>query len=702
MTENTKTGIFVVLAAVLLVAAWIVRPKEHQPPSEESVVGTVLFSDLKSPSAVKGLRIVTYDEQQGRAKPFKVVQASGGWRLPSNSDYPADAEKQVADAATALIDLKVLSVKSANPSEHAEYGVLDPEKAEPGASGVGKLVEVLDSSDNSLARLIIGKEDQGTSQSGSREKQLRFVRQPGHDAVYVVEIPADKYSTRFQDWIETDLLKLDSWDVSRVTLRDYSSFTEPDFASGRLAIERDRKSKISVRFDDKESKWSLEELTLYENDEPKQVQLGEDEELNSTRLNDLKTALDDLKIVDVRRKPEGMSGNLKANKSIFSDRQAFQSLIERGFYPVPGEDGEPEISSSDGDVEVEMKDGVEYLLRFGKVAGIGGSDEEKKDDQKKADEATKQNDGKDSGANLNRFIMVSARFNKDKIPAPTLEPLPEAPTKKEAAEEGGENGDKKDDAADAQKTDADKSEAKTVITKKVQADETAAKDKTGGSDADAKSDNAEKEDKKLSAEEQEELALERKRVEKENERKQKEYDEKVKKGQDKAKELNDRFADWYYVVSEETYRKIHLERDDVIKKKTPEKKDGDSAAGATDPFSKRSDLDVPGLDTKAPAPGDADATAGDNAAKEGQEKAGSPKSEENATGKESKSPAADGGSAGKKGESAKPAEKTDKAAKGSPDSAKKSSDGKSKSKKAPTSGSQSDAPKKEKAARRGG
>jgi len=53
-----------------------------------------------------------------------------------------------------------------------------------------------------------------------------------------------------------------------------------------------------------------------------------------------------------------------------------------------------------------------------------------------------------------------------------------------------------------------------------------------------------------------------------------------------VKELNGRFADWYYIISEDTYRKIHLTRNDIVKKKEKkdEKKDGEkkdekSAAG---------------------------------------------------------------------------------------------------------------------------
>ena len=65
---------------------------------------------------------------------------------------------------------------------------------------------------------------------------------------------------------------------------------------------------------------------------------------------------------------------------------------------------------------------------------------------------------------------------------------------------------------------------------------------------------------------------ERRRVERENRRKQDEYDDKVKAAQKRVKELNARFADWYYVVSDEEYAKIHLDRSGVVQKKSQETK----------------------------------------------------------------------------------------------------------------------------------
>ena len=51
------------------------------------------------------------------------------------------------------------------------------------------------------------------------------------------------------------------------------------------------------------------------------------------------------------------------------------------------------------------------------------------------------------------------------------------------------------------------------------------------------------------------------------------FNAKVKAGQEKVKQLNERFADWYYIISDDTYKKIHLGRKDIIKAKPVDTKD---------------------------------------------------------------------------------------------------------------------------------
>ena len=64
--------------------------------------------------------------------------------------------------------------------------------------------------------------------------------------------------------------------------------------------------------------------------------------------------------------------------------------------------------------------------------------------------------------------------------------------------------------------------------------------------------------------------VERKRIQSENEQNQKKYDDDVKAGREKAKQLNDQFAEWFYVVSDETFEKIHFDPQSVLEKKPAE------------------------------------------------------------------------------------------------------------------------------------
>ena len=60
------------------------------------------------------------------------------------------------------------------------------------------------------------------------------------------------------------------------------------------------------------------------------------------------------------------------------------------------------------------------------------------------------------------------------------------------------------------------------------------------------------------------------------------YEAKVAAGKQKVKELNDRFADWYYVISNDSFDKLRLSRADLVKakaKKPEEKSDGDKKDG---------------------------------------------------------------------------------------------------------------------------
>jgi hypothetical protein len=573
MNENTKTISFIFTAVAVLALAWMFRPAAP-PLVTDEMVGKSLFPELDDPLKAKKMRIVLFDEGTSQVREFEVAQANGVWALPSHQNYPADAKDQLASAVSALADLKVLSRVSSDARDAELYGVVEPKPAEDqfGQQGVGKLIVIEDENDKPLARVIIGKEDKPTRKDelAPAESQLRFVRIPGRDQVYRVEMKTDKFSTKFSDWIETDLLKLNPWDIADVKLRDYSVI-DAVLKSGEFAQMLNPRADIDVSFDDKTNKWTLKDLTVYKGKKKEAGKLGDDEEVNSTKLNDLKTALSSLKIMDVARKPAQMSANLKAGKE-YVDDAASQDLKRRGFHPVPVENNQFDIVSNDGEAVVSMKDGVQYVLRFGEVAGIdSGSDDEKKktDDSKaeggkgkaeaaadagKSSSEKKLSDKPEKSGGLSRYIMVMVQFNPDLLPKPELEALPEI---KKAPEKKGE----------AKSSDAKAGEVKGET-------------KKDGKKDDAKTAAASKDD----SDDQEAIEAERDKIEKENRRKQDEYDEKVKKGEQRAKELNARFADWYYVVGDETYRKIHLGQNDIITKKSAEPKDAGHPAIPKNPF----------------------------------------------------------------------------------------------------------------------
>ena len=170
--------------------------------------------------------------------------------------------------------------------------------------------------------------------------------------------------------------------------------------------------------------------------------MSADEELNAAKLDELKTALDDLKIVDVQRKPAGLSGDLKAAADFTNNNEAVLSLRDKGFY-VADLEGRVELVSNEGEVRCAMKDGVQYVLRFGAI------DTEGDNAQQRQGQGQGQRGRNAGGASPNRYIFVMAEFNPDMIAKPELQPLPEA---KDQPAEKPADGAANDKAADAERS----------------------------------------------------------------------------------------------------------------------------------------------------------------------------------------------------------------------------------------------------------
>jgi hypothetical protein len=528
MNENNKTILFVFVAVVVAVVAWAARPRLAGVDEALNAVNKPLFDDFKEPLAATSLEVTQFDEQSGRAKqPFLVTQIKtdkgrGRWSIPSHENYPADAKDHLAEAAASLMGLTVLGVAGDSHGDFETYGVVDPASKDlkPGATGVGMRVTMRDKDDRVLLALIVGKEVPD-------RKDLRYVRKVDQDPVYEVTLKTDKLSSSFGDWIEKDLLKMSTFDIKGVQVFDYSV----DAVQGRLL----QRGQLALEYNDSgDPRWKLAEDKVFQERDGKWItqSMAADEELNTQKLDDMKSALGDLKIVDVNRKPAGLSGNLRDAGNVRKDQKSVNSLAQRGFYLARVE-GREELLSSEGEIRVVMKDGVVYILRFGQIEGTSSP-------SAKAQDAKGKTDDKEKSTGVNRYLFVMAEFNPDVFEKPKPEPLPPEP----------KPGDAK---AEPKKDEAKKGEAKKDEGKK-----------------------DEKPDPKA----------ERERIAKENKQKEDEYNEKVKKGEEHVKELNGRFAEWYYVIADDVYQKIHLGRKDLVKKKEKkeeEKKADSSKAPANSP-----------------------------------------------------------------------------------------------------------------------
>ncbi len=254
---------------------------------------------------------------------------------------------------------------------------------------------------------------------------------------------------------------------------------------------------------------------------------------------------------------------------------------------------------------IERRRGIRAPLRRRSDFRSSGSDNKEGDEKKdeaadaakdKTAEAGKSDadktDKSGSSTSRQRYIMVMAQFNPELITKPALEPVPEskpaadkATDASAAKSDSGKSDTKSADSKAGAAKSANKADAKSSTDTKKSGDASKKGDdaKTNEKKSDEKKADDKKSDDKAAdekkadqpAEEDPDVKeAERERIEKQNRVKQDEYNDKVKQGQDRVKDLNARFADWYYVVSDETYRKMHLGEDQIIKKKTPEKTEG--------------------------------------------------------------------------------------------------------------------------------
>jgi hypothetical protein len=403
MNELYKTLTFVAVALVLTTTAFVSTRDRSRTSADFNDQGKPFFEDFKDALACTDLEVVDFEPSTATATRFRVMFKDKKWVIPSTYNYPADAKDRLSKNAAALMDLTKDTIRSDATDDQKEMGVIDPLDAKVSSlEGRGKRITLRDASEKVLADIIIGKEIKGTDRKDSGA--MHYVRVPGQKRTYGVKIKAEP-STRFADWIETNLLKVEASKIRRVVFDNYKIQEDPN-TPGRLGIQRGEKSTITRK--DGTGPWAMDDV-------PAGQELVED------KLRALTDGLGDLKIVGVRPKPPGLKK--LDQEDIQLTQLVAMSLQNKGFFLT-----KRGLFSDQGDVLVSTDEGVVYTLRYGGPIFAEGDElvVGKADDAESKDASAKKDAEKSKKETQeNRYLMVTVSFDPAMIPKPeSMEPKP--------------------------------------------------------------------------------------------------------------------------------------------------------------------------------------------------------------------------------------------------------------------------------------
>jgi Domain of unknown function (DUF4340) len=571
MKETIRTLSFVGVALVSAGVAWFVNAGAKPAEAEAyAKVGTEFYPEFTDPTKAGSIEITSYDKTTKEPQSFKVEFQRGRWRIPSHHGYPADAKDRLEEAAASLIGITRQALAGRRANSHERFGVVAPpetnapadEDAEP-LEGVGQRITLKDKSGNVLADYILGKRL-------ADQANVYFVRTPNEDETYHAEIEAD-VSTKFGDWVEKDLLKLNRDNLLSMELKTPKfEMVETPFGPAEAFVGEDT---LNIHRDETGpgSKWQIDDLN------------AATEEINTSEIGGIQTGLDSLELTGVRPKPQGLTPDLRLDLEQFPKNQNAQQhfrglqtdLSSRGFQLArPGKNATGQqfgLFGEGGEMVAQSNEGLVYHLHFGKafqgsekdieVGKTEIADEEGNDvDQPAEPKAVDK-----SKAKLNRYLFIRVEFDESLLgKAPVKPPEPEKPA------------DLKDTESKPNPQPADDSKVKTP---------------------------EELRQEQLRRDYESQLALHRNQLVA-YEEDDKEYQKKRKAGEAKVKELNDRFREWYYVIPETSYETLTFTRADVVQEKKQEEPKPPATPGLESPGSSALDAFLKGMSGAVKRPGE--------------------------------------------------------------------------------------------------
>ena len=345
------TALMGILAAAFIAAAIYYYPK----PAEivvDAKVNQSLFETYET-NDVRTISIVEFSKDLNRIEQFRLRRKGERWVIPNAGDFPATRIARIGEVAKSLLDRTVLSLATNDQQGHVEYGVLDPtESAETAPrSSLGMRIDLLDRNRGDIASLIIGKPVKGSNDGVPRY----YVRVPGQPAVYELEVPKQIFKTRFQDWVDPNLMELPPPGSTEIAISEIK--VDQYRLDPEKIADSDRQSQYRFQVDN-DGKFLLESFSDGEFKElkPNAVQSQEVGAMLSSG------SLGNIRYIDVVGKPKAAAKILRKPSS--ADGEAFKPLEQFGFR-LAKEGG---FEGANGEVSVTTTDGVRVRLLLGSLA----------------------------------------------------------------------------------------------------------------------------------------------------------------------------------------------------------------------------------------------------------------------------------------------------------------------------------------------
>ena len=557
-------------------------------------MGQEFYPEFTDPTTATSLTVSVIDPEEVKPLQFSVKQSddTGQWVIPSHHDYPADAADQLAKTASSIIGIKRGAMISRWESDHAKYGVVDPETDSVSIDqieGIGKRITIGGPNEATLASYIVGKKNEDSTNQ-------YFVRHPDEAETYIAELDIN-LTTKFGDWVNTDLLEITDGDIVRLDLNDYSFDEIQGTITGNIesVLSRDSSS----------ADWELEGID------------AETEQVKTAAVTETLTALTTLEIAGVRPKQAGLTPDLQIDRAALRSQGDFdrlsRDLLSRGFLLQPNRENKEllELISREGEMFVGASDGLLYRLYFGRAftgsnedleIGLSSDTTEEEGEEAPSDEETagdsaedkKEGEEETPSGKPGRYVFVRVNFDATLLgdvltkPEEPQEPAEIQELKEKiaaAAEEAA--AEETEEAAPESETDGS-TEEKSTEEETADEEDTQEQDEEDSSEQEAET--VESDEEKL-ARLQEEFTAAQAAYQTELAAFE-EYQQKIEDGTEKAVELNRRFAKWYYVIPGESYDKLSLDRDNIVEPKQDETSE-DPAGGAG--LNVPPGLNVPGL-----------------------------------------------------------------------------------------------------------